>query len=97
MGWNAEVFCKHNREPKVISIFKEVSEEIAEKNFTTSPEIAIEILEHLTSKPLWKQHAIQSSGGKKKIPLAKSTETKQEQGNIHSVQLQLSGPWSKQI
>lgn len=63
---NAEAFCKHNRELKVISISKKVSEEIAEKNFTPSPGIAIEILEHLTSKPLRKQHEIQSSGGKKK-------------------------------
>lgn len=49
---NVQVSCKHNREPQVISIFEKINEEIAEENFTTGPEIAVEILEHLTLKPL---------------------------------------------
>lgn len=98
-GENAEVFCKHNRQLKVISISKKVREEIAEKNFTPSPEIAIEILEHLTLKPLWKQHEIQSSGGKKKKKPSsvKSVETNWEQDNLCAVQVLLSGGRSKQI
>lgn len=34
---------------------------------------------------------------RKKPPLVKSIETNWEQDNLHAVQVQLSGGWSKQI